>query len=57
MLIQCTRYWFTLTDDQQEGGRKALVSITLSMKEHEERNLRADEVDESQSFKAGFHWA
>ena len=43
-------YQVTLTNDQQDEGRKALAAITLSMKEYKERNSRADEVDQSQSF-------
>ena len=43
-------YRVTLTNDQQKRGRKALLALALSVKEHEKRNLRADEVDEIQSF-------
>ena len=43
-------YEVSSTNHQQERRRKALVAIVLSMKEAEERNSRADEVAESQSF-------
>ena len=46
-------YKVTLANDQQERGRKALVAVDLTMKEHEERISRADEVDENQSFSKG----
>jgi len=42
-------YRITLTEEQQERGRKALLSIALDMKENEERKLRTNVENEGQS--------
>jgi len=45
-------YRVTLTIDEQERGRKAIVAIALRMKSHEERKSRAINMDDSQDLTA-----
>ena len=41
-------YRITLTEEQQERGKKALLSIALDMKENEERKSRTNVENEGQ---------